>query len=56
MLNVVPFLSGVWFFSVERESEIEDDNTKDEYLIIDEQDKHQISEDLYFGYQRIRQA
>ena len=40
----------------EIESEIEDDNTEDGYLIIDEQDKHQISEDLYFGYQQTRQA
>ena len=32
---------------MERESEIEDDNTKDEYLIIDEQVKHKNTEDLY---------
>ena len=47
VLNVVPFLSGVCFFSVERESEIEDDNTKNEYLIIDEQVKHKNTEELY---------
>ena len=38
-----PFLSGVCFFPIERESEIEIDNTEDGYLIIDEQDKHKIS-------------
>jgi len=38
--------SGVWFFSVECESEVKIDNIKDEYLIINDQVK-KTSDDLY---------
>ena len=37
-------------------TEVEYDNIEDEYLIIDDQVKHDVPEDLYFGYQQTRQA